>query len=225
MKKKIMFFSLFCSLLVTAVALCGCGTNTLKIVKDNLSECTKVFYAGECDQFSATLSVGEREEDYMQNGKSENKVPFALLSLNLGQKPDEDKIIVRVTIGDETKSVLLELNEFNGLYMTDLQREMSGEESVSVSYDNTALTMENVSKTFGVDSENALEIACKEIGNLILKKRSGRVLNAECYLRVLDKKVNNLDGYFWVFTVVNNSGEDYSVIISAADGKVLIKSE
>lgn len=74
-------------------------------------------------------------------------------------------------------------------------------------------------------ANKAIEIASKELSKFIMKEKKMSSLNAECYLRVLDKRANNFQDMFWVFTVVNTKNENYSVVISTVDGSVLSKSE
>ena len=114
-----------------------------------------------------------------------------------------------------------------GLYdfISDLEKEFSGEEKIAITFNGKVLTLECLSKNFAIDSQKALEIASKELADKITMKKSFSKLNAECYLRVLDKKANKQDGVFWCFSVLNVDNENYSVIISTTDGKVLAKSK
>ena len=109
--------------------------------------------------------------------------------------------------------------------MADIERSLTGDETISVTFVDEALALENLSKNFAIDDKKAVEIGVAELETQITKCKHGTNLGAECYLRVLDKQENGFDELFWCFTVVNTNGENFSAVISTKDGKVLAKSE
>lgn len=222
MKKKL--FVMFLTVSVV-FSLFGCGVNTLSLVKKNLSEWTKVFYMAECDDFYVTLSSGMREKEYLMNGVAGEMTDFALLSINFVQNPKSEMIFVELSVDEEKIETEMELNPMNDSYMVDFECLLSGDEKISLKYENQSMVLENLSKNFQIDDQKAMQIACDEIGNLILKKKSLGKLNAEIYLRVLDKKSNNFDDIFWCLTALNVDGESFSIVISTVDGSVLAKSK
>lgn len=222
MKKKILLTVMLCCMLMS---FCGCGANTLQFVKDNMSELTNVYYFGENAECYCSLSSGRREKEYLLNGQSGEMVPFALLSLNPTENIFGNVILVKISVDGVENEKELEINSLNSAYMVDLENELSGEEKISVTFNGKVLTLECLSKDFVIDSQKAIEIATKELEEKILLKKSFSKLNAECYLRVLDKKANKQDGVFWCFSVLNVDNENYSVVISTTDGKVLAKSK
>ncbi len=159
------------------------------------------------------------------NGISEKKVDFSLLTLNFYNETFGNGINIKVVIDGVESTKFLELNTLNNTYMIDLETKFSGKEEISVEYMEEKITLENVSKDFKVGANKAIEIASKELSKFIMKEKKMSSLNAECYLRVLDKRANNFQDMFWVFTVVNTKNENYSVVISTVDGSVLSKSE
>ena len=221
MKKKVLLSVL---LMLVCVCFVGCGKTTYDRVEDNMSELTTVYYYGEGENYYASLSSGQREENYLLNGKSEKKVDFSLLSVKTSQNLSAKLIKVKVKIGEEETERELEINGLNGCYMVDLEKCVTGDETIEVTYNGETVALTNLSKDFAVDDKKALEIGVKELEEKILACKSGNKLNAECYLRVLDKKANNFSDVFWCFTVINVNNESYSVIISTVDGKVLAKN-
>ncbi len=203
----------------------GCGKKTSDYVAENMSEKTEVYFFGEGNKFYSTLSSGQREEAYLMNGKSEKKVDFALLTVNFFNEVFGNVISVKFSVGEDVQTLSLELNPINSTYMIDLEKKFVGDEVISVEYNGDKIQLANVSKAFGVGADKAIEIASKELSKEITKQKKGSALNAECYLRVLDKRANNFQDMFWVFTVVNTKNETYSVVISTVDGSVLSKSE
>lgn len=221
MKKK---FLLGFLVAILGVSLFGCGKSTLSLLQENISEWTKVYYMGECEAFYATLASGVREKEYLMNGKATENVDFALLTLSFVENPQNSVISVNVEIDGLNSAQELELNTLNNTYMVDLETQLSGSESVLVSYGGFSFQLSNLSKDFQIDDKKAMEIAASEMGDEITKKKSFNNLNAEVYLRVLDKKANNFDDVFWCLTVLNIDNESFSIVISTVDGSVLAKT-
>ncbi len=189
-----------------------------------MSEQTDVYYFGENDKFYCSISSGKREETYLMDGRSGKNVDFALVRFDLST-PRTNKILkAKVSIDEVEKDVELEINSLESEYLCDLCQHLSGAEKISIEFEGQKQDLQNLSKDFSVDSEKALEIASKEMGDNILKVKSYNVLNAECYLSVMDKKANNFDQIYWCFTVLNVNNESFSIIISTKDGSVLAKN-
>lgn len=222
MKKKI-FLSLVFAFLI--VGLFGCDVLTVGLIEENLSEATNVYYLGENDVFYCTLSSGEREDPYLMNGVSESKKDFSLLNITPIENTSNKVIHATIKIDGQQNDVELEINGLNTIYMVDLERKLSGNEIVEVVYKDSAMTLSNLSQAFEINATEAIEIARDQLRDKIVLKKNYRGLNAECYLRILDKKANNFDGIFWCFTVLNIDNESYSIIISTENGDVLAKSE
>ena len=219
------FLSLAFVLVCVGMLASGCGKKTEDYVRENMSEKTEVYFFGERDEYYSTLSSGQREEVYLMNGKSEDKVDFSLLTVNFFNETYGNLITVKLFIDEEEHVVNLELNPLNSTYMLDLERRFFGDERVVVEYNGAQVELLNKSKDFVVNADKAIEIASKELSKLITKEKKMSALNAECYLRVLDSRANKFEDMFWVFTVVNIKNENYSVVISTATGSVLSKSE
>lgn len=222
MKRKIFL----CFLLVgVSLMFFGCGNNILKLVKDNMSEITEVYYYAEKQNFSVSISYGKRENEYITDGKSEDKVDFCLLSLNLKETSKDEIKTAKIIIDDNETSLELLRNPKNGAYMVDIEKKLSGSEKIDFIFENKSTTLQALSNDFKINHNKALEIAVGELEKEINKEKSYNNLNGECYLRVLNKDVNNLTLPYWCFTVFNTKGEDFSVIISTEDGSILAKTE
>ncbi len=214
-----------CLMLVClSLSLFACGKTTADYVLDNMSEWTKVYYYGESDGFYVSISSGTRENPYLLNGSSEDDVDFALVSVYFDDSVDSSVIKVSLTIDETQTTEELELNSFSNCFMVDLETLLSGDEEIIVEYDGSSVTLENLSSSFVIDDEEAIQIATEALAEEITKLKVGSTLNAECYLIVLDKKANNFDSVFWCFTVVNADNETHSIIISTEDGSILAQS-
>ncbi len=213
------------SMVIVCLSVAGCGKTIENFVNDNMSEVTKTYYQGESDNFYATLSVGEREKDYIYNGQSTESVDFMLLTLTL-KEDIRDKIIhVQVTSGENTVNVETEFNNLSNTYMVDLAGLIEIADSLTISYEGENLILLDVSKDFVIDYQKAINIACENLSDKLEACKSYNNFNAECYLRVLNQKQNNFEDLYWCFTCLNYEGESFSIIISTLDGEIMAQSE
>ena len=212
-------------LLFALMGFVGCGVKTQDCVLENMSEVTKVFYFAENEKFYATLAIGQREKEYIMDGKSNTNVDFSLLSVCFFENQDKNSISVSVSINGVSSAYELEYNPMANAYMVDLEKKLGGEEKILISYDGATLELQNLSKQFGVNWEKAISIACVELKDKIEKEKQYSDLNGECYLKVMDKRENNFKDFFWCFTILNNQNESFSIIISTVDGTVLAKAK
>ena len=221
MKKLIVAFSLVFILFGVA----GCGKTINNHVKENMSEITKDFYFGENDSVYATLSVGERESSYLYNGQSTESVDFALLTLTF--KNGSSLNTVEVVLNDGTNSYDVELmsDDMSVDFMADIVNLFSFGEAFTLSYNNENVELTRISDEFGIDYQEALNIACENLKEELESCKIYNNFNAECYLRVLREKENNFDNLYWCFTCLNYEGESFSIVFSTVDGEILAKSE
>ena len=220
-----MFKKIFIPIMLVTIALSltACGKTIQSYVEENMSEITKEYYIVEKDNYSATLSVCERESDFLYNGQSTESVDFALLSILFKNDVNERIIKVSVTSGENTVEVEAEFNPMNNMFMADIVDDITLTDAVSVSYDNSAVTLEK--KNFTIGYEEALEIACNNLGMRLEECKSYNNFYAECYLRVLSEHGDNFDNLYWGFTCLDYDGESFSIVISVDDGSILAKSE
>ena len=221
MKKLIVAFSLVFILFGVA----GCGKTINNHVKENMSEITKDFYFGENDSVYATLSVGERESSYLYNGQSTESVDFALLTLTF--KNGSSLNTVEVVLNDGTNSYDVELmsDDMSVDFMADIVNLFSFGEAFTLTYNNENVELTRISDEFGIDYQEALNIACENLKEELESCKSYNNFNAECYLRVLREKENNFDNLYWCFTCLNYEGESFGIVFSTVDGEILEKSE
>lgn len=221
MKKLIVVFSLVFILFGVA----GCGKTINNHVKENMSEITKDYYFGENDSFYATLSVGERESSYLYNGQSTESVDFALLTLTFKNGSSLNTVEVVLNDGANSYDVELMSDDMSVDFMADIVNLFSFGEAFTLTYNNENVELTRISDEFGIDYQEALNIACENLKEELESCKSYNNFNAECYLRVLREKENNFDNLYWCFTCLNYEGESFSIVFSTVDGEILAKSE
>ncbi len=220
MKKRLLaIVLLFCVLCFV-----GCGKKTEEIVIENMSELTKDFFFGENEKCYATLSVGTREKDYLMDGKSTPKTDFSLFCITFFEENVKNMIVVEVSVNGQKKMYDMEFNSFSNAYMVDLEKKILPDDEIAFAYEGESVSLANLSKNFGVNWKEAISIACKNFEKAIDGEIKHGVCSAEFYLKILDKRANNFDDFFWCFTILNDKNESKSIIISTTDGSVLAKS-
>lgn len=218
-KKVLVSLSLF--LVVFGVTACGKTIDSYVI--NNMAEITKEYYFGENDTMVATLSVGEREEEYLVNGQATELVDYSLLVIKFKEENIVKAIVFEVKSGEVTVDVEAEYNSFNNSYMVDIVDDITVGEDFSIVYDEQTVTLER--QNFAIDYENALQIVCENLKDKLEEQKSYNHFNAECYLRVMSEKDDDFSDLYWCFTCLNYEGESFSVIISTVDGSVLAISD
>ena len=221
MKKLIVAFSLVFVLFGVA----GCGKTINNFVEENMSEITKEFYFGENDSFYATLSVGERESTYLYNGQSTESVDFALLTLTFKSGSSDSTLEVVLNDGTNSYDVELLADDMSVGFMADVVNLFDFGETFTLNYEDLSVELTRISDEFGIDYQEALNIACENLKEELESQKSYNNFNAECYLRVLREKENSFDNLYWCFTCLDYEGESFSVVFSTVDGKILAKSE
>ena len=159
MKKLIVAFSLVFILFGVA----GCGKTINNHVEENMSEITKDFYFGENDSFYATLSVGERESSYLYNGQSTESVEFALLTLTFKNGSSLNTVEVVLNDGANSYDVELMSDDMSVDFMADIVNLFSFGEAFTLSYNNENVELTRISDEFGIDYQEALNIACENL--------------------------------------------------------------
>lgn len=214
----------FVSILLTLFTFSACGKSDVEVVMANMSERTNVYFWGQNETMCASLAVGEREKNYCMDGESGENTAFSLLTISFLKENDLLSINVTILIDENQFEQEVEYIPTVASFVCDLQKNISGSEKIEIKYEKNAILLENLSKNFGVDSNKAIELGCKEFEKEIGEIRKGSRLLGECYLKILDKKKNNFEEFFWCFTLIDINGNNFSVVVSTVDGKTLAKS-
>ena len=212
------------SLLVVCLGVAGCGKTINNVVRENMSEITKVYYFGQNDDFYATLSVGERENEYFYDGKSTDNVNYTLLTIKFNNYLNEDIIWIQVASGENSIRVEAEYNDMSDTFMVDIVDEIELSDTVFVNYNGSSAELEKVSANFTIQYDKAIDIACENLQSELENLKSYSHFNGECYLRILNQKENNFDDFYWCFTCLGQDESNFSIIISSVDGSILAKS-
>ena len=219
MKKKIIL-SLFClMILVYPIAMAGCGEKDSP--QNNISEITKIYFQGANGDAHGSISVGQREEPYKMDGKHNTMYDFSLVVIDFGKRIDEEEIVVKLNINRTEQDFTMYFSPLNSAFMADLGYSLKEDDKVSATYQDITIDFYIVSNSFGVNYEQALDIALSNIDTTVFYQDDE--FKGECYLKILTEQNDNLEDLFWVFTIVGENGEVRNVVLSVENGEILAK--
>lgn len=214
--KKILCFLFVCLFGCLCV---GCDSAG---ISDVLSEKTEIYYVGNGEKYQIELAVGERENPYIMDGISHNRVGFSLITLNLSQV-ESNIIQASLIINGEDNGITLELNPLNMLYMADLGYALKGNETVEFCYGDERIVLNQVSGEFKVDCQKAIKIGYDNIDEKQMFQNDGGFV-CEGYLKVINGKKFGHEGLYWCFTLINQMGDIVNILINTLDENDIIKN-
>ena len=223
MKKVICALLLCCSLLFV-----GCGNKdkkTADYIGNHIIESRNNIYMGQDDNYYATFCSGEREEPYELDGVVNDKVPFGIITLSRhdNSKLSNDEYLFTITINGESSSGTLVKSPYDNTYSADIEKSVDDnvEISLKVNINGTHFSQNlyNESKNFEVSQEKAIEIASKELSN-VLKEMSGKK-TAEAMVKILKDYSGESNRYFWYVGLVGFDGKTAGVLIDAYTGEIV----
>ena len=193
-------------------------------VKNNISEITTVYFVGTngAGDYSGSISVGQRENPYIIDGKSQKLCDFSLVCAKFdGEHCDE--IEVDISVNGKDEKLTLFFNPVNFYYMNDLGYALKSDDNVEIRYNGEKITFENASKNFNIDSDSAIDLALKELSEEIQNTYEKGVFRGECYLKVL----LNAGGEepFWCFSIEREDGTSITIVLSTFDGKIIVTNK
>lgn len=211
--KKICFALLSCLMLASSALFVGCGKNG--DIESVMSERTSIYFAGQAEGVKASISVGDRENPYIKDGRHESTCDYSLICVQLDNFSTM-KLAAVININGRDNRVDLEL--VSGTYMCDLEYKLDKDDKITLSFGDKTIELMNISKDFGVDGGKAIEIAKDCMAD---KLKLYKVGEFECYLRILGEADGQEGELFWCFTLLGTDGKSYSAIISMVDGNVI----
>lgn len=208
-------FGVIAMIVLCFFMLTGCGEK--KSFDQCISEITRVYYQASNGQVEGSISVGEREEPYLVDGRQEKLCEFSLIVVDFNKLMEEETIEVALSINGAESVVTLYLNPVNHYYMNDLGYSLGQNDEVILTYQDITLTFFNISDSFNIDFSQAITIAGENL-NLQAFYQDGD-FRGECYLKILTEKNDVFQDLFWHFSVVGENGEIQNIVINTLSGE------
>ena len=209
---------IFAMILIYGIVLVGCSSK--KDFRGCLSEVTKVYYQGVAGQVEGSISVGQREEPYKIDGKSQKLEDFSLFILDFNQQMEDETIDVKLSVNGVESDFQLFLNPVNHYYMNDLGYSLGQNDEVILTYQDIVVNFYNVSDSFNIDWSEALDIAEENLNLQSLYKDGD--FKGECYLKILTEQNDNFQDLFWYFSAVGENGDVIDIVISTDAGEIFV---
>ncbi len=209
---------IFAMILICGIVLVGCSSK--KDFRGCLSEVTKVYYQGVAGQVEGSISIGQREEPYKIDGKSQKLEDFSLFILDFNQQMEDETIDVKLSVNGVESDFQLFLNPVNHYYMNDLGYSLGQNDEVILTYQDIVVNFYNVSDSFNIDWSEALDIAEENL-NLQSFYKDGD-FKGECYLKILTEQNDNFQDLFWYFSAVSENGDVMDIVISTDAGEIFV---
>ena len=209
---------IFAMILIYGIVLVGCSSK--KDFRGCLSEVTKVYYQGVAGQVEGSISVGQREEPYKIDGKSQKLEDFSLFILDFNQQMEDETIDVKLSVNGVESDFQLFLNPVNHYYMNDLGYSLGQDDEVILTYQDIVVNFYNVSDSFNIDWSEALDIAEENLNLQSLYKDGD--FKGECYLKILAEQNDNFQDLFWYFSAVSENGDVMDIVISTDAGEIFV---
>lgn len=212
----------YLALILPFLLISGCKeVDRLEILKQNASERALVYFSSS-EGLNVSITSGLREEPYIYDGKSCDKLDFSLIIANLGSFEDE---LVKLVIDGKESEIVMEYNYLTCVHMADLGYLLTGNEQIELIYGEKSAKIENKSQNFGVSPDEAFEIGYDYCQDYIATLFDGKNFNGEVYLKVLDSLSGGFSEVYYLFSVLGEGDKAKNILISVDEPKVLADGE
>ena len=221
------FKLLFVIVAVSAMfLLTGCGYDIKYEMLNSMSDVRYNLFEAKTESMKVTLMCGMREEPYEYNGVSNQKCEFGVITVYFTELQEAEEIEFTLQAGDIEYTSALERNPFHHNYMTDIEALIDDEANVYLTIDGigSEMILVCVSKNWGVQYQNALEIATEHFEIDAKQFFNNRKFNAECYLKIIYDENSDLETYLWYFGIVGTDNNRLSLVVDVNSGQILASS-
>lgn len=225
MKKWIFaFIILFCF----GILFCINFMSLSKSKKLNLmSQTEQNYFVCSTDRYSAEFFSGTREDNFMYDGISNNKLCYGIIKITFNIDQNfANSIKCMFCLNDGVLEYFLAKNPFENCFMCDIQKIVKSDDKIKIlidGIDNTFNEYVCVSKDWKIDYTNALKISFR-VFNDYIKNNSKNGKSCECYLKIEVLDYTKEKSYFWSFFVKTNTTEYKSLVIDVLSGEILSKN-
>ena len=206
--------------------LSGCTASAEEIAKNNLAEIHYNYFTGSTQNFKVSMWSGVREEPYETNGIRESLVDFCVISVVPQNNVSTFGLSYTVEINSKTYNGEFEQSPFDKTLAADLEIQLNESDSIFAYIIVDGVTeiskMECISKNFGINSTQALDIAIKNYSQEILTLSNNGKISLEGYCKIISTD-KNLGVYFWYIRFVNVDKKEISMVIDTNTGEIVAK--
>ena len=211
-------------LAASIVGVTGCGGGTsMERLGHLISELRENVFVGESDNFSVNIITGLREDPFLMDGNAAIARDFTLITLT----PKN------VTDGNYAFEVNIGGTQFKGEFIAHpFAQTFSAELDIRANVSEIALTVtgndgnEPIMATSVVTDpmisvEQALEVAENKLRNSLEVFKTGGVLQAEIFIRLIANPIDQSGGYHWYVAFIGQNQTIFAALICSISMQVL----
>lgn len=219
---KKVFLCLSFVILLAVVFIFGCSTVNLSDKSlSSISEYRKNLFVGKSGNILATYTTGEREQDYIMDGKKTPLTDFGVLTLYVSSPLDQAPEF-KLTVNEKSFEGVLEQNPYDGTYVFDTlcQTDDNAQIELYIKQFEQTIKLVCVSANWTATYQDVLSIFSQKYQKELDSHSSRGILNAEVYIKIVSSN-KNLDNIYWYVLCVCESGDMYSALIDPITKEII----
>ena len=221
MQKRKVF--VFLSLVICFFCFGGCKSNIYSVCKKEISETRSCYYFGKNKDFVASVTSGEREEEYILNGEHTKNVPYTVLVVDFLKTNPSVSPSYNLNIDGKTYSGEMEFNPFNNTFCVDLGVKIEDNLDIELSVLNfeKSLDLISVSSLWQVDYELAFDIAINAFGDRLNNYIENGKLQGEIFQKLISLNRYSAEDVYWNICLFFKNGEILTCTINVITGQIV----
>jgi len=227
MIKKILIIAFAAGLFAISFLFSGCGLNYYNLAKGSLSEIRYNLFEGESTSYNISLTCGEREKNYVMDGKSGEKVEFGVVFLQPKANVFVTAPSFEITVNQTKYTGDFEQSPFDSSLAGDFGKKVSDTDTITVKITNNGITEEAtltcVSCSFAVKALDALQIAVDEMAEQLLLLTNNGKISVEVYIKIISDTSSAVASKMWFVSFYSAENDEVSAIIDPESGEVIAK--
>ena len=224
-KKNLIKLLSICFLFFCPLFFVGCGQANLNDYShEGLSEYRKNLFVAKTGFFTATVTSGEREENYVMDGAKTKLVDFGVLTIKFNSELDDDAPQFELKINDKVFADNLERNPYDGSYVYDTLCQVEDNAVIAlylVDLDQREKLV-CVSNNWSADYKEAINIFSQKYSKELSSHTTSGKLQGEVYVKIVSTD-KNMDNIYWYVLCVCKNGDMYASLIDP-NTKVILQN-
>ncbi len=206
----------------------GCGNNNPGqdgTYESFLSEYRKNLFVNKNSNYLVTFTSGERESNYIMDGKVSSLVDFGVLTLKFEKSFAGSKLQFELKIDDDTYAGEFERNPYDNTFVYDIGKQVSDDSKLTlylVDFDET-LDLKCWSSEWEYSYKDALKVFVEKHKEQIDACMKDNNLQGEIFIKTVAED-SNLNDIYWYCLLVGQNGEMFASLISVKTGQILQNS-
>lgn len=224
-------------LCILSIALCGvlfvgCGGTSKKNetnFNNHLIEIRNNLFAGQDENYYATVCTGQREQDYALDGVVNELVPFGIVTLARldNEMLNQDTYPFTLVVNGENIVGSLEKSPYDNTYSADIEQVIADNAEIRlelvVDGNNVSQNLTNVSSSFAISKDNAISIACEQLKDSIKDLSKEKNNYSEAFIKILKDYSGESNRYYWYVGIISPEGKTSGVLIDTTTGDIISK--